>query len=257
MSRFSDVLKGSDGRLKVLPILHSCDGYGFRGILESGTIDITYCNVFEKDYVYAYYGIPSYRKSSEDATKNKVWFPVCFILNYDFLPSFSKMYPFDTGGFMTNDKMRGKYFHDKMGVSDFELGRDIIDAARVIQVFYGGNEKYIRNEPCVGADFFGDLDFEARGYASLISSESRGFYDNRASTIEIIYDDSIHLNKESLVQVVIPESFLDEDIVLESLSDEYEIKSPLTYYTIRGNPVEYFGVIYNEYMRFVISNDLM
>jgi len=257
MSRFSKALKRYDGRLKHLPVLHSCDGYGFRGILETRSINVSYCKVFEEERLYTYYGIPSYRKSLGEAARDKVWFPICFILNLDFLPSFCKIYPFDSGGFELNKEKREKYFHGRMEVSDFELEKDIADAVRVIQAFYGNNEGYIKGRPAVDPEAFFDIDFEAKGYASLVSNESRSYYDSRMATIEVVFSEAICLNDQSLIQVIVPESFLDNQFVVCELLDRYGIDNPLSYYTIMGNPVEYFGAIYNEYMRFVVSNDLI
>jgi len=60
MARFQEVLKDVVGNLKILPILHSCDGYNFRSILEDEYLKPNMCEVFKDDYLYTYYGIPSY-----------------------------------------------------------------------------------------------------------------------------------------------------------------------------------------------------
>lgn len=257
MKRFNKVLKDTKGILKILPILHSCDGYSFRSILESSNIETYKCKVFNEDYLYTYYGIPSYRKSSESATKNMAYFPVCFILNYDNIPKLDKLYPFDTGAFCTMPDIKKDHFHSKMDISDFELEPNIVEAVKIVEKFYNTNNKYLENDPCVRTCDFEETEFEARSYTSLISSEANTKYDNRVSTIELIYKQMILLNKESLTQVILPHNFLDDPFIEDTLITKFNIISPLTYYTIKGNPNENFGSVYNEYRKFAYSNNLI
>lgn len=257
MSRFNEILKDVDGKIKHLPLLHSCDGYGFRSILESERLEPAMCKIFKEKYLYAYYGIPSYRKSLEEASKNMAFFPICFILNHRNIPDLDRLHPFDTGAFFKIPEIKNEYFHPKMELADFELDPSIRNAVRVVEKFYSTNKKYIENNPSVSTSEFGETEFEARSYSSLISNEANTRYDNRVSTIEMIYKQFIPLNKDSLLQVIIPNSFLDDSFVRDKLIRAFDIDEPLTYYTLKGNPVENFGSIYNEYRKFAESKSLI
>lgn len=257
MTKFKEALINVDGNLKILPVLHSCDGYGFRSILESGYLKPDMCEYFNKEYLYAYYGIPSYRKSFKDSTNNPVFFPVCLILDYSKLPSIDRLHPFDTGAFFKIPEIKNDFFHSKMEISDFELDANIADASRVVKKFYADNKNYVENKPFAKTEDFRQTEFEARSYTSLISSEANTKYDNRVSTIELIYKNPIQLNGGALMQVIIPHSFLDDPFIKTKLTNDFKIDSPLTYYTLRGNPREYFGSIYNEYRRFSDSKNLI
>lgn len=257
MTKFNEILKGTTGKLKILPIVHTCDGYGFTAILKLEKIKLYMCDVFKKEYLYAYYGIPSYRNTSKNATNNLAFFPVCFIINYDKIPDLFKLHPFDTGAFSKIPEIKKNHFHPKMEITDFELNPYIIEAVKVVEKFYKSNKNYVANKPCVKTDDFAISDFEARSYTSLISDKTTTNYDNRVSTIEMIFNDEIKLNKEALIQVIIPNDFMDDQIIKDTLKDVFNISSPCTYYNIRGNPVESFGSIYNEYRKFTDSNNLL
>lgn len=254
MAKFKDILSNTTGNLKILPILHSCDGYGFRDILQSKTLKTSICDVFGQEFLYAYYGIPSYRKKLDEATNNLAFFPVCFILDYSKLPNIHKIHPFDTGAFIKIPEIKKDHFYPKMDIKDFELNSDIIEASKVVEKFYSTNYNYLRNQPTAVKNNFQSSELEAQSYISLISDTSNSRYDNRASTIELIFDKEINLTKESLVQVILPSDMLDE--YKNILFSDFDIQNPIGYYSLKSNPQENFGAIYNEFMKYVIQNKL-
>ncbi|MEZ4859045.1 MAG: hypothetical protein R2781_09565 [Flavobacteriaceae bacterium] len=257
MSRFNDSIKNVDGNSKILPILHSCDAYTFRSILESEILKPKLCPNFNEEYLYTYYGIPSYRKPLEEATKNLAFFPVCFILDYNEIPKLSRLHPFDTGAFFKIPEIKREYFHPNMEISDFELDPEIQNAVKVVEKFYTSNKKYIENSPSINADNFEESEFEARSYTSLISGQANTNYDNRVSTIEMIFNEKISLTIKSFVQVIMPNSFLGDFKIMSKLKDDFKIPEPLTYYTLKGNPIENFGSVYNEYRKFIELNKMI
>ena len=257
MNKFKEILNTVVGDLNVLPVLHSCDAYSFRSIIESNVISISMCDVFNEKLLYAFYGIPSYRKNTERATKLMPNFPVCFILNFNNLNVFDKLYPFDTGAFFKIKSIKADYFHENMDIDDFELEPSVESAVKVVKKFYLKNKKYLDNDPVVKVNDFDVMDYEVRSYAALISAENNSDYDNRVSTVEVIFRNNIVLSKDSLMQVIIPNSFLDDQVISDKLKKEYFIKDPMGYHTIRGNSVEYFGVVYNKYYDYIINQGLI
>jgi hypothetical protein len=257
MGRFEDLLLEVKGGLKVLPIIHSCDGYGFRSILESGKIEMRYCDVFKENLVYAFYGKPAYKIHLVGATKNDALFPVCFIMNQDYLQEFWRIYPFDSGAFAKIDEIKSKYFHDKMNISDFQVRADIRNAVRIVEKFYSNNEKYVDDKPDVNVNIFRPTEYEARGYAELITSARVEGFDNRVSTIEMVYNADINLNADNLMQVIMPNSLTGDAEVVRMLGDKYGVLDPITYYIGRGHPLECHGAIYQKYREYLNAGGML
>jgi len=258
MGRFEELLTGVMDDLKVLPLIHTCDGYGFRSILESGIIESSLCPVFNKDFVYAFYGKPSYKIAMEGSSKNVVNFPVCFIMSQSYLPSFSRMYPFDSGAFEKIDDIKSSYFHKSMNISDFQVSPNIANAVKIVKKFYLNNRKYVDDDPGADLEAFKPSEFEARGYAELIKSRSVARFDDRVSTIEIVYDKSIQLNKWNLMQVIIPNGWTaQDDTIFELLAKKYGVTEPIIYYAGRGNPLVCHGAINQKYREYVEDGGLL
>jgi len=168
-----------------------------------------------------------------------------------------RLHPFDTGAFSRIPEIQKDHFHPEMKISDFELDPDILEAVKIVEKFYSTNQLYIENTTCVNPENFRENEFEARSYASLISHNADTKYDNRVSTIEMIYKQKIPLNRESLIQVIIPHDFLEDPIFKDKLNNVFNITNPLTYYSIKGNPIESFGAVYNEYRKFADSKKMI
>ena len=257
MKPFRDVFDSEASTVSTLPILHSCEAIVLDKILSDQKLLTNKCDVFEEDLLYAFYGIPSYRKTMEKATSNPSHYPVCFILDYAFIPDVDQLFPFDTGAFSKIPSVKKDHFHESIDISQLELLADIEDAKKVVEKFYFSNENYIRQRPQLAIDKVSILNAVAYGYASLIHNTSLTNYDTRVATIELIYKQQIELNKDSLIQIIVPAVYLDEDDIYDQLVDTYGIRDPLMYETIRGTPSEYFGVVYNLYLNFIRQNSLL
>ena len=253
--KFSDILSGVNGKLKVLPILHTCDAYGFRSILDSKELQPQRCDVFDKDYLYAYYGVPSYRIKTNAATNNLSLFPVCCILDYEKVDNLIKIYPFDTGAFMKMDEIKKQHFHPKMKLENFELIPNIKNAVRVVEKFYKTNLNYIKKRVQIKSENLDPVNFEAHSYFSLITDGALSKTDDRVSTIELIFNNAITLSKDTLINIILPSSFMDDKKISKTIRDDFNISSPFVYHTVKGDPQEYFGLIYNTYLSFVERNN--
>ncbi|WP_298514226.1 hypothetical protein [uncultured Kordia sp.] len=257
MKFFKEALGDGNTSLKILPILHSCEAFDFLSILESRQLKPYKCDVFKKDYLYAFYGIPSYRKLIQGSKGNASYFPVCFIMDYDKIPDMSRLHPFDTGAFSKLSNIKEDHFHEKVGITHLELDPSIEEAKKVIKKFYKTNENYVLHKPKLSLDDVSLLNQPAYGYTSLINDKSSTKYDNRVATIELIYSENIELDSSSLLQVIAPKSYLAEDEIKEILTNDFGIIDPIGYRTIKGNPLEYFGAIYDKYLDFTEQNNLI
>lgn len=257
MSCFKNLLNEVEANdLKILPILHTTRVYNLLQILENKEISIKDCPVFKQKYLYAFYGIPSYRVKSEGAKRHNENLPVCFILDNTFLPNINKLHPFDSGAFVNLPQIKHDFFNEEMEISEFELEPKIDVAVKCVKKFYTTNFNYLEEKPSVNLDDFNPSDFHVRGYSSLISNNAKRKYDSRVSTIELIFNEKINLNKHSLKQIILPNSFRDDPRVKELLETEYEIINPIGYHTFTGNSSEFYGTIYNKYRDFLDEHQL-
>ncbi|AWM14205.1 hypothetical protein DI487_10310 [Flavobacterium sediminis] len=250
MSRFERVLAEEIDGLKNLPLLHTCDAYRFRNILEEMILKPSLCDVFNTDLLYTYYGLPSYRVQLNKATNNPAHYMVCFILNSEDKSAFAKVYPFDSGAFCKLNEIKEKFFHEETKIDDFELTGSIISAKKVIKTFYNTNDNYLNQTPSLTKEL-SQLDFEAHGYNNLISDNSSSRIDDRASSIEVLFDTGFNLDKSSVNQIIIPKCFRDDEYAMKLVKENLGIENPLTYNTHRGNPSEFFGLLRQEYFKFL------
>ena len=250
MSRFEKVLAEEIDGLDNLPLLHTCDAYTFRNILEELSLKPTKCDVFNTELLYTYYGLPSYRVKLNKATNNPAHYMICFILNSKDSDNFAKVYPFDSGAFFKLNEIKEQFFHNETKIDDFELSGSIISAKKVIKTFYDTNDNYLNQSPSMTKEL-SQLDFEANGYKNLINFKGSSSFDDRASSIEILFDNEIRLDSNSVKQIIIPKCFRDDVYAMKLISEKLNIEKPLTYNTHRGNPSEFFGLLRDEYFKFL------
>ncbi len=257
MRYFKEYIEPTTPKITKLPLLHSCSGYSFREIIKSRKLSTHKCDVFtDKNYLYTYYGIPSYRQMKKDATGYLAFFPVCFVIDYDKVPAPKKLHPFDTGAFEKLNEFRSKYFHPEMKLSNFELDPDIRDAMKVVQRYFSTNLNYMNKQCQLRKSEIDAMHFEEHSYISVIEDESNGTLDSRVSTIEFIHDSEIKLTSDSVKHIILPERFLDNKETSEIIKGELGIEHPDTYLIVKGNPNEFFGVVYNSYLDFVNNNGI-
>ncbi|MCF6128804.1 hypothetical protein L1S35_03915 [Flavobacterium sp. AS60] len=250
MSKFQDILIDEVDDLITLPLLHTCDAHALREILASMTLIPKLCDVFSLDLLYTYYGLPSYRPNYDKATTNPAYYMICIILESEKLNDFHKIYPFDSGAFEKLPEMKETFFHHNTKILDFELDSSISSAKKVIKTFYETNDNYLYHNPKTTKKF-SQFDFEAISYSNLIGNQTNSKLDDRTSSIEIIFDKPINLNKETIKQIIIPNCFKDDTKITDLIKTNFDIDEPIGYNTFRGNPKEYFSIIRNEYLNFL------
>lgn len=250
MSKFQDVLIDDVNDIVALPLLHTCDAFALRSILQEMALQPQLCNVFSLDLLYTYYGIPSYRPNYGMATQHPAFFMICIILDSEKVKEFYKVYPFDSGAFEKLPKMKETFFHPENKILDFEINNSLDGAKSIIKTFYETNENYLLQKPKVSKRF-SQFDFEAISYENLITKKENSVLDDRTSSIEIIFDKQIPLTKETVKQIIIPNSFKDDDKVMEIIKLTLDIDEPIGYNTYRGCPKENFGLIRSEYFNFI------
>lgn len=252
MVAFSDIISGITPTVTTLPLFHSCDIYSLRGILTSKKLVTQRCDVFTtEDLLYCFYGKPSYRSNLHESTNTLSNFPACFILNTSALPVPYKVYPFDTGAFVKLPELKKQYFHRHMEVTHFLVGNEIDDARALVEKIYSTNMNYYNAKPTLQQQNIPVMNLEAISYLNLISSTGQSKFDDRVGSIEVLFNENVELDLNTVENIVIPKIFLDDPVVNSIITDELNIANPIVYEIHRGDPIEYQALIISEVKSFL------
>ncbi|WP_281190032.1 hypothetical protein [Vibrio diabolicus] len=252
-SRFDQVLDQASVETPTLPLIHNCDGYVFRSILESQKIKAFQCDTFVNDsLIYFYYGRPAYRVSKDkNSTSLKSSYPVCIVMSPPANLNPKRMFPLDSGAFAAN--MFSDFFHQDIEIENLSLKPEIESAGKIVSYFFGSNSNYLKSEP--KNIKVNPLDFEIQSYEELISANSKTNYDDRRATIELQYDQSIALSESNVRLIIMPNCFRDDPLVLKKIElwgCECE-----TYYTFHWKADEYTSIIYDKLFSYFSKNGLL
>lgn len=231
-----------------MPLMHSCDSYALRAILDQGTIEPQPCPVYVGDSLaYFFYGRPAYRPGAKAAAASQVaLFPACIILRPEAVLSIKRVAPFDTGGFARN-AAEGHY-HPKMQRDDFLLEPSLSAAQRVVGRFFGNNNAYFDAVPLPVSAV--DDEFEVASYLSSLHDRSTSPDDDRRSTVEVQSDASVPLAAPNLAAVILPSGMMSQRI--QDLLGATKAKV-VTYPAVRGSPREYTAMVY-AHARTILSS---
>ena len=243
--RFSEYIDSSDEFIPGLPLMHTCKSKVFRVIVSQHqpSLNVTVCDEFVREnLLYSYYGKPSYRvDSSNNSSQLLIQAPECLILSPDNLPTPKRVYPFDSGGFV-----HGIYEHhlpkEDFKHEAFSLTPDISTPGRIVSRYFRNNEQYYHGSAKEPLAEGSPMDFESQAYLNMIMSRSSLKEDDRGRTIEIQFSEDVILSRDSLLTIVMPEEFGDEDSVRTLCTEVLKIK-PITYTVDRDSGRERVGAI--------------
>lgn len=239
MNEFDQFVTTFPPATPLLPLCHVCDAVGFRHIIRDLEIRAFPCEVFDNnELAYFFYGKPSYRvKGPGMPTSSSVYFPVCFVLDYEKTGLPHHIFPFDSGaqhfGFFKD------FLHHSWTNKDFQLSSSIETPGRLIRCFYESNENYVAEE--VSLRKFRPLEFELSAYQNLIANKGTTPYDNRRSTVEIAYQRHIGVTQENLIAIILPYVFQSEKEVV-AFRDKTNVDL-IGYRTSHASPSEYHAII--------------
>lgn len=204
---------------KSLNLFHTTDGFGFRKVLADLLLKPQYCDKFNENILYLFYGRPAYRVAADaSATRLRAALPVCFVLDRKCINNERRIFPFDSGAFING--MYDAYRHPGMDVEDFALRINEYSPERVVSTFFGSNENYFVGVPISGLNVPA-LSFEADSLYAMLQNESRTPEDDRRSTVEVQVSHEISLNESTIKGVILPRVFLESEYVLEMLDKSY------------------------------------
>ena len=228
-----------------LPLMHSCECFDSRLIIQSERLEARMCSVFEKNLLYFFYGKPSY-PVGEKVEGNRTdieYCPVCFIVPIDKVAIY-EAYPFDTGAFKT--KRYKKFMHRNMELSEFELVNSCEGIQEYVKAFFGDNENYIHGNAIVHVE---PDDPYIAALIRLLNATGTHSIDERANTVEIITRENVSI-KNAVECVIIPENLL-RDTKIKNFLDQNGIRH--IEYTVRRltAPSRYNAVVFEKAMEYI------
>lgn len=167
-------------RPKLLPFIHSCEGYNGKKIIEDNELKATHCKVFNENLLYFFYGKPSYPIGEKNETKrtDDLYCPVCFIVDPRTV-SIDRVFPFDTGAFKGNRYI--DFLHRGMELEDFELDSCLDTIKTYISVIFNNNRNYIDGIACKQESEYLEID----AFLNLLNAKGSFVIDERANTVEV------------------------------------------------------------------------
>jgi len=223
-----------------LGLTHVTSGYVLRDIIESGTISPSLpCKVLNEPLVYLLYGRPSYRSGINSGPTSLAFHcPVAIIVDPDVPVAPKYAFCFDSGAFV--DGLMDAHLHPYMPLFDFCIPPDVASASRLVNALFGSPERYLSGgDPLdVTVD---QSNFEAASYYAIVKNASALNLDDRASTPEFVYKDSIDI-VPWVKAVILPDNLASDPIFGGKLT---RLGIPTLDYEWQGGcrPIEYHVLI--------------
>lgn len=236
--------------LKVLPLLHCCDGSTAQANVFAEEMIAEECDVYEEFISYFFYGKSSY-VPNENVLPTKIWdyYPVIFVYRSDVDYSIRRIVPLDSGAFEAG--LFSNYFHHSVTRSDLEIGTRVDAAARCVKAFFGTNKNYL--EECLKTLSPPDCPLIAMNLANLMGTTSTEPFDRRNNTIEVQLDGNIACNGDLIEHIVLPRDFKKLDHVMDRITNHWQVSTSF-YRTSRIDPARLAELAAQKALDFVEAN---
>ena len=247
-TRFRQFVVKSKEATPRLPLVHSTDTYTLAEIARTNKISPQDCTVFGGEKIsYFFYGRPAFKpNASTEPTSLAQFLPVCLILKPDFVKTYSRIYPFDSGAFING--FYKNFLHRDMTLGDFQLLPSLSSPGQIITTFFTAVPNYLLARPDT---FTPPADqFEASTYVALASDKATNSLDNRNSAIEIQIHNQITIN-DALAAVIVPSPISKSALGNTLRSKNIEV---IPYHMInRMMPSDYMSQIHAICLNYYIS----
>lgn len=246
MSALFDFLqKNQIEKASALPAIHSTEAYFIKRFMATGAIEPSACKFFGGEKLsYFFVGRPAFKRPL--AGEPDYWeLPMCFIVDYKAIKR-RRIFPFDSGAFK-----EGSYpnFISMMDLSEFAVERDNEAVEKMIGTFFGTNRSYFMLKSR------GQTDFDSRFDVSVLEEEIKALHklitlkheklDDRRFAIEVQTDQEFKLEKEKILGVVIPETYIENTRVVKFIEKDLNA-SILTYPLYPLKKEYYYYAIYEK-----------
>lgn len=237
-------------RPRLLPFMHSCEGYSGKLIIEDNELRTEHCKVFNENLLYFFYGKPSYpvgEKNADNRTDD-LCCPVCFVVDPKKI-SIYRIFPFDSGAF--KEKRYVHFLHKGMKIEDFELENNIESILSYVSVIFDNNSNYVTGISCKHESDYIEID----SFLNLLNAKGAFDIDERANTIEIISNRSVKVN-DVVECIILPKSLMKRTEIYEFI-----VNNNIRYktYNVRRltSPVRYNEIVFELVMEYLEENGMV
>lgn len=255
MKAFDDFVNGHSGQCPELPLLHSTKICNLDGIVKTGKLSMTPCAHFGRPLVYLFYGRPAYRPKA-GGHEPDASFSICPI-SFIFKPArlsarIARTFPHDTGAALNG--MFAPKIEPAQGL-DYEIQASVTSLQRYVSRVFLSNEKYFLGEPDPTLKTL-SVDDAVRRFLDLIESTDATPVDDRRYTGELQIQEDISL-RDLLIAVVLPRAFMDQEVVRNTVINEWGA-IPLMYDTYAGGiPQAYYQTVKQKVLDFYREHRLL
>lgn len=239
---FEFLQKNQIEKSKSLPLVHSTEAYFIKNIMRTGQLVASPCKVFSNEKLsYFFVGRPAFKRLI--AREAEYWeLPMCLVVDFNALKP-KRVFPFDSGAF------QGKLypnFLNMMSLDDFEVAADANAAQKIIGTFFASPRAYFNLKPRAADEFEARFDVnvleeEIKALHKLIAFKE-GAVDDRRFAIEYQIEGDWALEKDKVLAVVLPESYIESERVVSYIENDlgaeiitypfYPMKKEYHYYAI-------------------------
>ncbi|UZW57320.1 hypothetical protein NUH86_21645 [Sphingobium sp. JS3065] len=227
-------------------LTHVTDCVHLGSILGSGKLEKRWCQVFEKDLLYLFYGRPAYRRKWDSgATSNLGYARMCFVLRDAVADKAARLLPFDSGGY----KHYQDAFHQTLDISDFDVA-PTDHPRKIVAAFYETFSDYYWMAPRPGLKLPLTQNI-VDSYYKLITGGLKETFDDRCAAIEVQLEDSLPLAGQVLA-VIGPHMMFDDPHLMDQIiawgAEPRGYQLPRMF-----NPAEIGGRLLDEVHRFLVD----
>lgn len=237
--------------MPLLPLAHTSGMKHLDTIVTAGSLTaVKDCSVYKERLIYAFYGLAGY-VYDQGALPHRLdeLKPFVVLLKASGLPTPARVLPFDSGAMD-----RGLYdtWMKGMALADFELDPAFETAARVVNGFYGSNQKYFEGKALASPTGVGP---HTAAYFSMNGDRSHSPADMRRGLVEFQFRDKVDLHPSNIMAFVLPKDrrkypLLDR-LIAASGADILE------YFSALHDPLQVHGAIVSELWHYLAAKKLL
>lgn len=251
---FKMMIASVDEAPPVMPLVHTCDCFTLRNIVNSKLLEPSLCPVFNENLVYYFYGRPSYRLGDKGLAFNtSSVYPACFIIDPTEVNVLTRIFPFDSGAYAAG--LYEKHIHKKAKKEDYQFETSYEFIQKFVKFFYDSNSNYFDGKTTIQRNEIQPCAYELESIYSLINTPHGEQFDDRCYTIEIQSSAPTQIDGKSLRAIVIPDSIAADEVLASFLYDN-EIEA-ITYTTTRVAPSQLTPLVIAKVRDFYLNKGVI
>ncbi len=173
--------------------------------------------MFGDKRLYMFYARPAYRTKKKGPLYNLNFAPVGFLLDTS---SLSNVHPVNVialdSGALDGERL-SEIVHSDLSAADFALDPSIKSAQQIATLFYGSGRNYFNGARTHAQSIpVNPTHAEVVAYSDLVARGSNREFDERATSIELHFKDTIPI-LGNVLAIILPQEFLDVAEIKDAL----------------------------------------